>query len=231
LRELIGDKRAISFEAPTTGLSLLLTRLADYSQTESSEAFSEYEEVLFSEIRSAKSLDTLKDNETLRMYRDLYWTFGMDPTKLRVSSEALMRRVLRGENLWRISSLVDVANLASAYHGVPIGLIDEESLIGNLHVRTAKKDEVFIRIGGKELVCRGRELVLSDDEKIVCFGYATHDSEQTKVTSRSQSVLLVLYGAPGISYSELEKANLVTLEMVDKWVNCVIDQSGFYRLT
>jgi DNA/RNA-binding domain of Phe-tRNA-synthetase-like protein len=231
MRDLTSDELTISFETPPKGLSLLLTRLTDYSQTQSSDAFSNYEETLFLEIRSAKSLDTLKDNETLRMYRDLYWTFGMDPTKLRISSEALMRRVLRGENLWRISSLVDVANLASAYHGIPIGLVDEEFLVGNLHVRTARKDEVFTRIGGKELVCRGRELVLSDDEKIVCFGYATHDSEQTKVTSQSQSVFLVLYGAPGISYSELEKANSITLEMVGKWVNCVIDESSFHRFT
>ncbi|UCE11144.1 MAG: hypothetical protein JSW61_04185 [Candidatus Thorarchaeota archaeon] len=219
----------ISFDTPTNDLALFVTRLTNYSHTQSSEDFSEYEERIFSQIRSSNSLETLKDVETLRMYRDLYWSFGMDPTKLRVSSEALMRRVLRGENLWRISSLVDVVNLASAYHGVPIGLIDEGALVGNLRVRTARKDEVFVRIGGKGLVCKGREVVLSDDEKIVCFGYATHDSEMTRVTPQTATILLILYGAPGVSYSKLEQANSITLEMVDKWVDCQVTDSEYYR--
>ena len=214
--------RAVRFDVQREGLSLMIARLTELDLGKSSPAFEKYEQELFGEIRSRTTLNDVKDDPVFRSYRDLYWTFGMDPTKLRVSSEALLRRIVRGLNFWRISTLVDVANLASAYHKLPIGLIDETALVGALVVRTAHKGEVFERIGGKQLTCRGREIVLADDEKIICFGYATHDSERTKVTPESKSILLLIYGAPVVTPNMMTSAANLTLEMVDRWVACTV---------
>ncbi len=217
----------IKIEVEKPGLSIITSLLTDYDQTPSTAEFAKFEAKTFQKIRQRMSLSDMKDDKRLRAYRNLYWTFGMDPTKLRVSSEALIRRVLHGENLWRISSLVDTINLASAYHAIPIGLIDVAKLEGYLRIRVAKRGEVFHRIGGKTLTCRGREIVLADDKKIVCFGFATHDSEFTKVTEETKCVLLVLYGAPGISREEMHSAMGLTCEMIKKWVKCEIGVSHF----
>jgi DNA/RNA-binding domain of Phe-tRNA-synthetase-like protein len=194
--------------------------LDDLTVGSSSTEFEAYEQATFEEICQSMTLEGARDDPLFRSYRDLYWTFGMDPTKLRVSSEALLRRVLNGLNLWRVSDLVDVANLASAYHKIPIGLVDDSKRVGDLVVRTAGKGEVFTRIGGKTLTCRGREIVLADDERIVCFGYATHDSEFTKVTNTSKRVLLLLYGAPAASMEVMRDACQKTLFMVDSYIDC-----------
>ncbi len=214
--------RAVRFDVQREGLSLMIARLTELNLGKSSPAFEKHEQELFCEIRSRTTLNDVKDDPVFRSYRDLYWTFGMDPTKLRVSSEALLRRIVRGLNFWRISTLVDVVNLASAYHKLPIGLIDETALVGALVVRTAHKGEVFERIGGKQLTCRGREIVLADDEKIICFGYATHDSERTKVTPTSKSILLLIYGAPVVTPDMMTSAVNLTLEMVNRWVACTV---------
>lgn len=214
--------RAVRFDVQREGLSLLIARLTELDLGKSSPDFEKYEQELFGEIRARTTLDDVKNDPVFRSYRDLYWTFGMDPTKLRVSSEALLRRIVRGLNFWRISTLVDVANLASAYHKLPIGLIDEIALVGDLVVRTAHKGEGFERIGGKQLTCGGREIVLADDEKIICFGYATHDSERTKVTPKSKSILLLIYGAPVVAPDMMTSAANLTLEMVDRWVACTV---------
>ncbi|MHA1769919.1 MAG: B3/B4 domain-containing protein [Candidatus Thorarchaeota archaeon] len=210
----------IRFEVDRAGLRISMIVLEDLRTGKSDREFEAYEADLFDEIRSLMTLDEVKSDPIFRSYRDLYWTFGMDPTKLRVSSEALLRRVLRGENLWRISNLVDVANLASAYHKIPIGLIDDSKRVGDLVVRTARRGEVFTRIGGKTLECRGREIVLADEEKIVCFGYATHDSEMTKVSKESERVLVLLYGSPAVTGSVLSDAYDRTAYMIDSWVDC-----------
>ena len=42
--------------------------------------------------------------------REMYKRVGIDPTKRRPSSEALLRRVRRGDPFPRINSLVDVCN-------------------------------------------------------------------------------------------------------------------------
>ncbi|RLI62073.1 MAG: hypothetical protein DRO93_02405 [Candidatus Thorarchaeota archaeon] len=218
----------IRFMVSRKGLSISAVRLSDVTVAGLSDEFEQFEQRIFAEIRSTRTLEQLKDDPVFRSYRDLYWTFGMDPTKLRVSSEALVRRVLNGHNLWRVNNVVDVANLASAYHGLPIGLIDEDRLDGELVVRTAKRGEVFRRIGGKELVCRGREIVLADASKIVCFGFATHDADYTKVTSETTSVLLLIYGAPVVREAVMHDAMDKTLKMVRKWLECEVGHPRLY---
>jgi len=56
--------------------------------------------------------------------RALYKALGLDPTKTRPSSEALLRRVLKGEALYRINTLVDAMNLCSLRAQLPFGLYD-----------------------------------------------------------------------------------------------------------
>ena len=60
--------------------------------------------------------------------RDLYKSLGLDPTKTRPSNEALLRRVLKGEALYRVNTLVDALNLASLRQQLPFGLYDAARL-------------------------------------------------------------------------------------------------------
>ena len=60
--------------------------------------------------------------------RELYKAVGLDPTKTRPSNEALLRRVLKGEALYRVNTLVDALNLASLRHQLPFGLYDAARL-------------------------------------------------------------------------------------------------------
>ena len=223
----VGTK--IRFEVDRPNLRVAVIQLDNVKVGKSTSAFEEYEHRVFDEIRSQMTLDDAKDDLIFRSYRDLYWTFGMDPTKLRVSSEAVLRRILKGLNLWRISDVVDVINLASAYHKIPIGLIDISKLKGNLVIRTAQNGEIFQRIGGKTISCRGREIVVADDEKIVCFGYATHDSEHTMITKDSNTILVLLYGSEAITKPLMEQSLVVTIDMITQWVDCKISEPIVFR--
>jgi DNA/RNA-binding domain of Phe-tRNA-synthetase-like protein len=123
---------------------------------------------------------------------------------------------------------VDIINLASAYHKIPIGLVDLSKLKGNLHIRTAAKGELFERIGGKIIMCRGREIVVADDEKIVCFGFATHDSEQTMITKDSTSVLVLLYGSQGITSTMMDESLKITIDIIDQWLDCKVSEPKIF---
>lgn len=219
----------IRFEVDRPGLSVAMFILDELHVGSSTSSFEEYEKETFKEIRSNSNPDDLKDDPIFRAYRDLYWTFGMDPTKLRVSSEAVLRRILKGLNLWRISDVVDIINLASAYHKIPIGLVDASKLAGDFVVRNAFKGELFHRIGGKAIVCRGREIVVADDEKIVCFGFATHDSELTMITQESSRVFVLLYGAEIVDREMMYTALKITLDMIDQWLDCRVSESYFFE--
>ncbi|HEY7411085.1 MAG TPA: phenylalanine--tRNA ligase beta subunit-related protein, partial [Vicinamibacteria bacterium] len=58
--------------------------------------------------------------------RALYKALGLDPTKTRPSNEALLRRVLKGEALYRVNTLVDALNLCSLTAQLPFGLYDAD---------------------------------------------------------------------------------------------------------
>lgn len=221
----------IRFDVDRPGLSVGMVILDELIVGQSTASFEEYEKETFDEIRSQLTLDDAKDDPIFRSYRDLYWSFGMDPTKQRVSSEAVLRRILKGLNLWRISNVVDIINLASAYHKIPIGLVDTAKLKGNLVIRTAAKGEIFPRIGGKTIVCRGREIVVADDEKLVCFGFATHDSERTMITTDSRRVLALLYGSEVITRSVLDDALKITIDMIDQWLDCRVSEPLIFTST
>lgn len=215
---------SVKFEIDSPNYSIVVVLLEDLKFGKSTSEFEEYEQSIFRKIRSKNNLEELRNDPLLQSYRSLHWAYGIDPTKKRGSSEAVLRRILQGENLWRISNLVDIVNLASAYHKIPIGLIDADKIKGQLTLRQAKKGEIFQRIGGESIECRGREIVLTDDFSIVCFGYAIHDSEQTKVTSTSSRVLLLHYGSNAATEQILTEATSFTLKLIKQWVTCKLSE-------
>ncbi len=219
----------LGFEIESEGLCVGVVDIEELSVRSSGNSFEEFERSVFAEIRARRKLEDLKDDPVLRSFRDLYWSFGMDPTKLRISSEALQRRVLRGLNLWRVSDIVDVINLASAYHALPISLFDRARLVGDPVVRTARPREIFVRIGGTRVSCRGREIVVADETGIVCFGYATHDSERVKIRSTTRNAVMLVYGAPAVTGRMLADAVGTTMEMLERWVECRLSEPAFYR--
>jgi len=83
---------------------------------ESSEISREIREVE-DEIKSKYRIDEVKDIKTIRLQRDFFWRMGVDPTKVRPASEALLRRILLNKWLPRVSPIVDAYNLASCVFG------------------------------------------------------------------------------------------------------------------
>src|SRR5207249_1324779 len=113
--------------------------------------------------------------------RALFHQLDIDPTKTRPSSEALLRRVLQGKGMPRVNLAVDVCNLCSLEHQLPLGLYDRELVRGAIKVRSGREGEGYPGIRKQRVNLQGR-LVLVDDEGP--FGAPTSDSARTAVSSR-----------------------------------------------
>lgn len=166
------------------------------------------------EVKKEYTLEDLKDASLIRMYRDFYWRIGIDPTKIRPSSEALIRRILQGKDVLNINTCVDAYNLVSIKTNIAIGVFDRDKLIGNLMLRSADEGEKFIGIGmdGSRSL-RGNEIVIADDEKIIAI-YPYRDSNETKVTLKTKNVVILICGVPGIKSNILKKARDLTIEYI-----------------
>ncbi len=86
------------------------------------------------ELRSRINIDkeSLKDNPIIRALRDFYWSIGIDPTKTRPSSEALVRRLLNSNSIPKINNVIDAGNIASIETLIPIGIYDLDKIKGSI---------------------------------------------------------------------------------------------------
>jgi DNA/RNA-binding domain of Phe-tRNA-synthetase-like protein len=117
--------------------------------------------------------------------RELYRRFGTDPTRMRPSSEALLRRMKKGEPLPRINSLVDVANALSVQLQVPVGLYDLGKVKGEeLVIRLGTEGESYEGIGKERVNVAGR-ICVADAEGPV--GNPSSDSARTMITTDTES--------------------------------------------
>jgi len=123
--------------------------------------------------------------------RALYRRFGIDPTRVRPSSEALLRRIKKGEALPRINSLVDVANALSVQLQVPVGLYDLGKVRGDeLVVRLGAEGESYNGIGKERVNVAGRICVA--DAEGPC-GNPTSDSARTMITTDTERAAWIYF--------------------------------------
>ena len=73
----------------------------------------------------------------------MYRRLGIDPTKTRPSSEALLRRVKKGDHLPRINTLVDICNWCSLELQLPYGLYDLSGIEPPIELRLGADGEQY----------------------------------------------------------------------------------------
>jgi len=178
------------------------------------EKIRQLKQAVYAEVRAKHDIEKLKENPVVRAYRDFYWKLDIDPTKTRPSGEALLRRVLHGGELPTISTAVDAYNLASMKTIIPISGFDMDALNPPFSVRFAEEGETFTGIGmDKPLALKSNMLVLADTKRVLCI-YPHRDADQTKITEKTRNILLIGYGAPGITTQQLEEAVRTALEYI-----------------
>ena len=133
--------------------------------------------------------------------RAAYKAFGKDPSRYRVSSEALIRRIGQGKGLYEVNTVVDVNNLISVEFGFSVGSYDTAHIENDLVFRIGCEGETYKGIGKDEIQI-GCLPVLADAKGAI--GSSTSDSERAMITKDAEEVLTLIY-----SFSEnkdLERA-------------------------
>lgn len=137
----------------------------------------------------------------IRESRQAYKAFGKDPSRYRVSSEALIRRIRQGKGLYEVNTVVDVNNLISIQSGFSVGSYDADKIAEELVFRVGLEGETYKGIGKDEIKIDGLP-VLADETGAI--GSSTSDSERAMITEETQEVLTLIYSFSG--NQELEKA-------------------------
>jgi DNA/RNA-binding domain of Phe-tRNA-synthetase-like protein len=133
--------------------------------------------------------------------RALYKSLGLDPTKTRPSNEALLRRVLKGEALYQVNTLVDALNLCSVREQVPFGLYDLDRVSPPITLRRGRPGEAYEGIRKGEVHVEGRP-VLADTNGP--FGNPTSDSARSMITESTRRALVTAYAPASVPASRLD---------------------------
>lgn len=147
---------------------------------------------------------TARAEQLRRLYRDLspadipvlgearrlYRASGVDPTRTRPSSEALLRRAIKEQPLPRVNGAVDAINLASLCFLLPIGLYDTDRVRGDVELRRGRAGEAYPGIRKGEIHLAGR-LGLFDARGP--FGSPTSDSARTSVAETTRRLLAIVF--------------------------------------
>src|SRR4030095_14629374 len=108
--------------------------------------------------------------------RTMYKRVGIDPTKTRPSSEALLRRVRKGDALQRLNSLVDVCNWCSFEFQLPYGLYDAAKIQGDVTLRIGRDGESYPGIRKDDVHVGGRIALV---DAVGAFGNPPFDYART----------------------------------------------------
>lgn len=138
--------------------------------------------------------------------RAMYKKVGLDPTKTRPSSEALLRRIRRGDPFPRINGVVDIINWTSVETQLSFGVYDLDKIHGDVTLRLGRDGEEYAGIRKDAVHVAGR-LALVDDAGP--FGNPTSDSARTMVTTGATRVLVVAF-APASAATAGERAAELT---------------------
>lgn len=157
-------------------------------------------------------------SELLAPARALYHRLGIDPSKRRPSSEALLRRILQGKGLYDVNTAVDAANLASLTYMLPVGLYDADRIVsvaGRVTLRRGDEGESYAGIGKGEIHLAGRPALVDD---LGAFGNPSSDSLRTSVSEATRSLLFVIYAPRDTTDAVLEGYRAVSEEILVRFV-------------
>lgn len=134
-------------------------------------------------------LTQLADHPPVAAMRRLFRAAGCDPTRYRPSSEALLRRVLKGQELPAIHPLVDLNNCLSVTLAVPCCVMPVGSFSTPVTLRAGRPGESFASLRGP-FHLEGKPLLA---DPVGPFGTPITDSERVKVLPDTHRALLVAY--------------------------------------
>lgn len=184
---------------------------------EDNEANEELWKIIDEEAKAIENKIDVKEISKIKNIADsrvAYKAFGKDPSRYRLSSEALYRRIARGLGLYRVNNVVDINNLISLQSAYSVGTYDLDKLRGEIHFTIADEGETYAGIGKGELNITNLPVFYDEEGK---FGSTTSDSVRAMITTDAKHILMNIVSFNGDD--ELEKYMDEACELLEKYAD------------
>lgn len=164
--------------------------------------------------REVLSTETLKAISGIEATRRVYRACGKDSSRYRPAAEALIRRQLKGKDLYQIDTLVDLVNLASIRYGYSIGGFDADKFEGDtLTLGVGREGEPYEGIGRGMINIAGLPVYR---DAVGGVGTPTSDNERTKISLSTTHLVVLINGYDGDESQVVANAQYIQ-ELVRKY--------------
>lgn len=156
---------------------------------ETNETVDEYIKSLEEDIKSRYTLEDVLNIPFIKEGRDGYKKLKKDPSRYRLACESLLRRLVKGNSLYRINNLVDIGNCLSILTNRSVACLDYDKIEGDITVRLGKSTDIYEGIGRGIINIENIPLY---EDSIGPFGSTTSDTIRTSITNNTKKVLLFI---------------------------------------
>lgn len=169
----------------------------------------ETEEKIYEEY----SLEEVLNIPLIKEGRDGYKKLKKDPSRYRLACESLLRRLVKGNKLYRINNLVDVGNILSIEAKRSVAVLDFDKIVNDIYIRLGTSDDIYEGIGRG--IINVENIPLYEDN-IGPFGSTTSDTLRTSVTLETKKVLLFV-----VCFSEMNinEHKALAIDLFKKYCN------------
>ncbi len=169
-------------------------------------------EALAADVHGRYAMEMVNKRPAIAATRIVYKACGKEPNRYRPSSEALMRRMVKGLELYRTAAVIDLINLLSVACGHSIGGFDADRIDGDtVTLGIGREGEPYEAIGRGPLNIAGMPVWRDNTGGI---GTPTSDNERTKLSPSTRRLLMIvnMYGdeMPVADIEALARRLLVT---------------------
>ncbi len=157
-------------------------------------------------LRKSLKPETFISEPKISVWREAYRAIGIKPGDFRPSMDALVRRVLKNDPLPSINPVVDLGNLESIRHIVPIGAHAIDVLKGDMELRLASGSEIFEAFGSEisENPNPG-EIIFVEGKTVLTRRWTWRQAKHTLVLPSSSAVEFNIDAMSIVSDAEVEE--------------------------
>lgn len=156
-------------------------------------------------VRARLDLATLTASPRIASWREAFKALGIKPNEFRCSVEAMARRALRDQPLPTINTLVDLGNALSLRHLVPVGSHAIDVVTGDLSLRPATGEEVFVAFGSEQAEHpTPGEIVFTEGNTVLTRRWSWRQSNHTLTLPGTTAIEFNVDGLPPVTREEVE---------------------------
>ena len=168
-----------------------------FNAMQQSKLVDEYLSNIYKTYPTIYNYDEITKIPKLKLTRDGYKKMGKDPSHTRPACEALLRRVVKGNALYRLGDVIDLGNILSIETLRSVCVVDSDKLVGDIVIRLGNSYDNYEGINRG--IINVTNIPVYTDE-IGPFGCPTSDTLRTAVTATTKSILVMI-----ICFDDFEK--------------------------